>query len=200
MNAVLKTVAAAAILTVGLAQNANAGPVVFKVDLNGANESPANASPAVGSAVIAYDVDVHTMTLHLTFSDLSAPTTAAHLHCCTAVPGVGTAGVATTTPFFAGFPIGVTSGTFDIILDLTAAASYNAAFITSHGGTIASAEAALVQGAKDGEEYLNVHTQAFGGGEIRGFLAEIPEPATLAIFGFGLAALGFVRRRRSPRA
>jgi hypothetical protein len=49
---------------------------------------------------------------------------------------------------------------------------------------------------KDGKEYLNVHTQTFPGGEIRGFLVQTPEPATILIFGFGLAGLGFMRRKR----
>ena len=41
--------------------------------------------------------------------------------------------------------------------------------------------------------YLNLHTTAFGGGEIRGQV--VPEPSTLLLLGSGLAALATVRRR-----
>lgn len=40
--------------------------------------------------------------------------------------------------------------------------------------------------------YFNIHTNAFGGGEIRGQI--VPEPASLALMGIG--GLGVMRRRR----
>src|ERR1700732_86713 len=43
------------------------------------------------------------------------------------------AGGATTVPAFSGFPLGVTSGTYDHVLDLTSASSYNPAFVTMQG-------------------------------------------------------------------
>jgi len=49
-------------------------------------------------------------------------------------------------------------------------ASYNPAFVASHGGTAASSAAALLDGLKAGQSYLNIHTTMFGGGEMRGFL------------------------------
>ena len=89
-----------------------------------------------------------------------------------------TAGVATTTPDFAGFPIGVTSGTYINTLDLTLSSSYNPSYITANGGTTASAEAALVSAIAAGEAYVNIHTTTFAGGEIRGFLQPVPEPGS----------------------
>jgi hypothetical protein len=101
--------------------------------------------------------------------------------------------VATTTPSFAGFPNGVTAGTYDNVLDLTLASSYNPTFVSNNGGTTASAELALMNGAAQGKAYWNIHTQAFPGGEIRGFLQPVPEPASLALIGFG--TLLILRRR-----
>jgi hypothetical protein len=137
------------------------------------------------------------MEVNVTFQDLMGPTTASHIHAATASPGTGAAGVATTTPTFTGFPLGVTSGTYDHTFDMTLATSYNPAYVTANGGTIASAEAALLAAMLAGESYLNIHTTSFPGGEIRGFLS-VPDAAeTAALLVMGLfAMLGFARYQR----
>src|ERR1043165_1907628 len=113
----------------------------YYVNLSGPNESPVNNSPGTGKALIS--ISGNLMTVHITFSGLTSGTTASHIHAATAVPFTGTAGVATTTPTFTGFPLGVTSGTYDHTYDMTQTTSYNAAYISANGGTTASAFAAL---------------------------------------------------------
>ena len=172
----------AAILALSATPAAHAAPVTYVVTLNGPNEFPANASPGTGTATADLDVTAHTLHLHVDFSGLIGTTTASHIHAPTAVALTGTAGVATTTPYFAGFPIGVTAGTYDNTLDLTQASSYNPSFVTAQGG-LANAEAALEAAIAAGKAYLNIHTQAFPGGEIRGFLVPQATPAEAASWG-----------------
>ncbi len=166
----------------------------FSANLDGPSESPPNASPGTGFATVEIDTLAHTMAIHAEFSGLLGNTTAAHIHCCVdpdATPS--TAGVATTTPSFVGFPLGVTSGVFDSVLDLTLASSFRAGFITDNGG-IAGAEAALTNGMLAGEAYFNIHSSFAPGGEIRGFL--VPEPGILGLLGLGLGAAFMATRRR----
>ena len=169
--------------------------ITYTAALSGLNEAPANASPGTGFAVVTLDDVLNTMRVQVSFADLLGTTTASHIHCCTTIPLTGTAGVATTTPTFAGFPLGVTSGSYDNTLDMTLASSYNPAFVTAHGGTTVGARAFLFSGMALNESYLNIHTSLFGGGEIRGFLTAVPEPATLALMGVGLALLSYRRHR-----
>lgn len=138
------------------------------------------------------------MRVQFSFSGLLGSTTASHIHCCTVSPVTGTAGVATVTPTFTGFPLGVTSGSYDVTFDMTQAGSFNAAYITANGGTTASAFTALMAGMAAGSSYLNVHTNVFPGGEIRGFLvaASVPEPGTGLLMSAALVGLAVVARRR----
>lgn len=177
--------------------SAHATPVTFTASLSGAAESPVNSSAGTGLATVIFDTALHTMSVSFTFSGLTGTTTAAHIHCCTAAPFSGTAGVATQTPSFAGFPLGVSSGVYSNVFDMTLASSYRAAFITANGGTTALAELALFNGAVAGKTYLNLHTSAFPGGEIRGFL--VPEPASLALVLLALGGIGATARSRSSR-
>jgi len=153
-----------------LANGASAAVITYAATLTGAAEVPSTPSAGTGSAVVIVDTTANTMQVTVTFSGLTGTTTASHIHCCTATTGSGNAGVATTTPTFAGFPLGVTAGSYNNTLDLTQVSSYNPAFITANGGSVAASEAALLAGLAAGKTYLNIHTSSFPGGEIRGYL------------------------------
>ena len=167
--------------------------LVYDAFLSGPSESPPNASPGTGFAVVTFDTVADTMRVQASFSGLLGTTTASHIHAPTPAPFSGTAGVATTTPTFPGFPLGVTSGTYDMTFDLSLSTSWNPAFISANGGTTASATAAFEAAVAAGESYLNIHSTVVPGGEIRGFLVAVPEPGTLSLTAL---ALGLVWRRR----
>jgi hypothetical protein len=176
---------------------AHATVIHFRFNLSGANEVPPTPSLGIGTVNLDLDTVAQTLTGSVGFSGLTGFTTAAHIHCCLASPfGPGNVGVATLVPAFPGFPLGVQSGFDDFVLNLNSASAYNPAFVTAQGG-LANAEAAFIAGLIAGETYFNIHTNVFPGGEIRGFVtAAAPEPMTTSLLLLGLAAAGFVSRRR----
>ena len=179
-----------------LSLNAQAAFHSFKTDLTGAAEAPPNLSPATGWSVVVYDDVMHTLAIHISFSGLVAPTTVAHIHAAGMLSPMGTAGVAVTPSTLPGFPAGVTSADYQHVVDLTDMASYTGAFLTANGGTTALAEAALIDFMSTDRAYVNVHTSAYPGGEIRGFLAPVPDIASTAgLFTVALALLGLAARR-----
>ena len=127
---------------------------------------------ASGSARVTLDDVALSIDILVNFSNLSAPATAAHIHCCT-LPN------ASVVVPFTGFP-GALSGT------------YHQAFTLANFSTI---QADLAGGTA----YVNVHNASFPGGEIRGTLAPVPEPASYAMLGIGVAALALLRRRLPGR-
>lgn len=185
---------AAAVAAAGLGVRAEAAIVSYEAFLDGPSESPPNASPGTGFAMVDIDITAHTLRVQASFSGLIGTTTASHIHAPTAVPFMGTASVATQTPTFSGFPLGVTSGTYDMTFDTSVASTWNAPYVTANGGTALGAEAAFAAALADGKAYLNIHSSFATGGEIRGFLRPIPAPGTAMMVALGGLALG--RRRR----
>ncbi|MFZ4572883.1 MAG: CHRD domain-containing protein [Phycisphaerales bacterium] len=188
-----KILTASAIVAAALATSAaQAHELVFTTTLSGPNEAPPNSSAGTGFSTVTIDLDLATMRIQAQFSGLTGNASACHIHGLTALPFAGTAGVMTPTPSFPGFPHGGTFGTYDRTLDLTLASSYNAAFVTA-SGSIANAMNRLIQSLEQSRGYLNIHTTAFPGGEIRGFY--VPAPGMGAMLaGAGLLA---ARRRRA---
>jgi hypothetical protein len=162
------------------ATSANATTFTLSAILNGAQETPPVATPGTGTLTGSYDDVTNALSWSGTFTGLVAGTTDAHFH---GPAGVGAGPAAVREPMTAGsgdvFPIGVTSGSF----------SGSATSVTIS----ASDEAELLAGLW----YVNIHTSAFPGGEIRGQVyATAPEPPALMMLVLGLAGLGVAGRRR----
>jgi hypothetical protein len=84
---------------------------------------------------------------------------------------------------------GATSGTI-------AAGNLNLVDNTNGSGyTIAQQLAQL----NSGQWYINIHTTTFGGGEIRGLISVVPEPASAALFVLGGVCAGWYVKRKNPR-
>ena len=163
--------------------------------MDGPSESPTNTFTGTGYGTALYDDIAHTLALNVSFAGLDGTTTASHIHAATPNPFRQTAGVATTTPSFTGFPLGVKSGTFSNTLDLTLGTSWNPSYVSAHGGTTAGAETDFIAAMFGHQAYWNIHTSTVGGGEIRGFMSLTPEPASGVLIGIGLACFGFFSRR-----
>jgi hypothetical protein len=182
------------VATVVLLANATANAQFYVANLDGLSESTPNASAGTGFAQVTLDLALHTLQIDVTFSGLSGTTTAAHIHAPTPTPLSGVAGVATQTPYFTGFPIGVTSGTYSHIFDTLDAATYNPTYVTANTDA-AGAEAALALALADGTAYFNIHSTTFPGGEIRGFLVPVPEPTTIGLIVIGGVAVLLAARK-----
>jgi len=149
---------------------------------------------ATGSGYAYFSLTDKLLSVSATWSGLSGTTADAHIHCCTAAPGTGTIGVAVGLAV----PLGATSGSYAAVFDLDLESSFFSSFVNGPGGgTVAGARAALFNGFDTGRAYLNIHSNIFPGGEIRGFVTTVPEPTSMVLLGVGLIALAVpvVRRR-----
>jgi hypothetical protein len=165
----------------------------YRANLTGPGEEPPNSSP--GMSMVTIDLNGTNLMIDAPFSGLVAPTTVAHIHCCTTAAFSGAAAPAIGLD---DFPLGVQAGTYSHSFSLTDNATFEPAFLAAHGGTVSGAASALVDAMNANEAYVNIHSTTYPNGEIRGFLvaAPVPEPAEWALLAGGLASLLWMSRRR----
>lgn len=140
----------------------------YTAALNGFQEVPPTSSAAIANVLLQLDDVTFTLSGSGTVQFLSGTATGFHLH--QAAYGV--------------------SG--PIVVDLGAGS------VSGNSISFASVPVpnfATVKAAMDARNtYLNIHTASFPGGEIRGQVAPVPEPASLIAVGLGVAAM--LRRRK----
>jgi len=166
---------------------ADGSTIYYTATLSGSAVVPPTGSPATGSALLTLTDDL--LTVDLSFSGLTAPATQGHIHCCMP-PGPPVLAIV-----LAGFPL-ATSGTYSHVFDLLDLNTYTANFRNIFGGgTAAGAEAALIAAFNESRAYFDIPNANFGGGEVRGQISPMPEPATLPLVALGALGLAAARWR-----
>ncbi len=156
------------------ATQASAAIVLFDIQLDGLQETPPVATPGFGTGSLTLDDVTGGYTINGTFNDLIGTSTDAHIHGPAAI-GVGPAGVIVGLTV----DVGVSSGAF------SGAGTFTAPQMTD-----------LLAGLY----YVNIHSSIEPGGEIRGQITQVPEPASvvlIALGGVALAVASRIRRRRN---
>lgn len=185
-----RAITAAIILAAATPLFAHGEPDLFMAQLTGDQLVPAVNTMATGMVQFQLDHDI--LDLTVTFSGLSSPLNAAHIHCCA---GFGeNSGVAIDF-----FPDPETSGTFMRSYNLMDASIYTAGFLVEYGG-LSGARAALLTAFGSENAYVVLHTGQFPAGELRGQIVAgaVPEPASWAMMIAGFGLVGGLARRRAP--
>jgi len=136
----------------------------FTATLNGASETPANASTATGTANFTYNPVTHILSGTLTFSGLTA--IAAHIH-------NGALGVAGPVVF----PLGSGSEA----MPLTSPVNFTSVALTQQE----------INDLMAGSYYVNVHSPTYPNGEIRGQLVKVGSSSSSTGNGSGNGSGGY---------
>jgi hypothetical protein len=157
---------------------ASAGLITFASSLSNVGE-PVPTSTATGSAFVTFDDLAGTVSVNLLWVGLASSAPFGHIHCCTASAFTGNASVS---------------------LDFGALQAATTGSLNNVYTPTLTVFNTLLAGARDGKAYANIHTPGtYQGGEIRGFLRAVPEPASLALVMAALGVAGVATRRKTAQ-
>jgi len=180
LASVLPALALVVALGLGSTTSAQAEPTRYTAVLNGESVEPPTPSTGTADAVVIIDPLAHTMYVYVNFA-LMGITLQAHIHAPTDVALTGVAAPATAT--LPDFPFALSYDVYEKTLDMTQESSYSPEFLAANGGTAASAEAALFAAIAEGRAYIDVHTDMYPDGEVRGFLTVNNTPTENVTWG-----------------
>jgi hypothetical protein len=183
-----------AAIALALPLASNAGVQQFNASLSASGELAPSSFNALASGVatLFYDTVAHTYSLSLSAFGLSGPVTGAHIHAQASTIQNGPVRVALDSTPFAMFN---NAGT----LLIGGANVASPGVIAAGNGYLAQSFLSVLQ---SGLAYINVHTAANPGGEIRGQLfqvAFVPELEVYAMMFAGLGLIGVIAARRRQR-
>lgn len=139
---------------------ASAQSMTLAASLTGGEETPILNTGAVGRAEVVVDTANQELTVTLRVFNIPTPTTAGHIH-------IGPAGIA--GPVVVNFPEGLGGRTGDFAMSFRLGPNQ---FVPRPAIGINTMEDAI-QAIVNGNSYVNIHTQQFPGGEIRGQLVVV---------------------------
>jgi hypothetical protein len=152
-------------------QMVSAADIFYVANLDPSGEH-AGVSSRSGSGTANLTLNGTSLSWTVSYSGLSGISTASHIHGPAAVGTDAAVEVTLAQPSQLGF----TSGSF------------------SGSGTISQT---VIDQMNNGLAYVNLHSSTFGGGEIRGQVALVPEPTTMALFAGAGVMMMALRRKRS---
>jgi hypothetical protein len=175
-----------------LSTAARATPMTIEVALSSDLEVPPVTSDASGTALFQFDPEVPEAGIgfELQLATITTPLLQAHIH--QGGPGVNGDIVAVIFEFCDLAANGCDGDPGEV--EITGNDLNLAGAATAFGG---NSFADIIAAMQAGDAYINIHTEGFPSGELRG---NIPEPTTALLFASGLIGLETCARRWKRRA
>lgn len=154
------SLALAGLFVLALSAQAQAQTINFTAALSGGNEVPGVVTGAVGTGTVSLNLATQVVTYRIDVYNMPVGTTASHFH-------IGAAGV--NGPVVVNFTV-VAGISNDYAISGTASASD----LTARAAQGINSWEDFIQALLLGNIYMNVHSTANGGGEIRGQVIRVP--------------------------
>ena len=154
------SLALAGLFVLALSAQAQAQTINFTAALSGGNEVPGVVTGAVGTGTVSLNLATQVVTYRIDVYNMPVGTTASHFH-------VGAAGVSGPVVVNFTVPAGISN---DYAISGTASASD----LTQRAAQGINSWEDFIQALLLGNIYMNVHSTANGGGEIRGQVIRVP--------------------------